>query len=114
MNTLLVVSTASSMKEAHRIARRLIEGRFAACVNIIPGVRSFFYWEEKLCQEKEVLIWIKTVKGKSKKIINEIKSIHSYSVPEIIFLKINGGEKKYLKWVKTMVEMKRTKNIKKY
>lgn len=104
MDALLVISTAGSEKEARRVARNLVEDRLAACVNVIPGISSFFYWEGKLCQEKEALILIKTVDNKSKKIINKIKKIHSYEVPEMIFLRVDGGEKNYLKWLKEIVK----------
>ena len=81
-----------------------MEERLAACANVIPGVRSFFYWEGRLCQEKEALILIKTVNNKARKIMDKIKKIHSYEVPEIIFFRVDMGEKNYLKWVKKMVK----------
>jgi periplasmic divalent cation tolerance protein len=104
MDALLMISTTGSEKEARKIARSLVEERLAACANVIPGVRSFFYWEGRLCQEKEALILIKTVNNKARKIIDKIKKIHSYEVPEIIFFRVDMGEKNYLKWVKKMVK----------
>jgi len=95
-----MLSTAASEKEGRKIAEKLVKERLAACANVIRGVTSFFYWEGKLCQEEEVVILIKTVRGKLKKLMNKIKQIHSYTVPEIIFLKVEGGEKRYLEWVK--------------
>lgn len=96
---IVVISTASSEKEGGKIAQHLVEKKLAACVSVIPRVKSFFYWEGKLCQEKEAMLFIKTVEGKLKRLINEIKKIHSYEVPEIIFLKVDGGEKDYLQWI---------------
>jgi periplasmic divalent cation tolerance protein len=104
MDALLMISTTGSEKEARKIARSLVEERLAACANVIPGVRSFFYWEGRLCQEKEALILIKTVNNKARKIMDKIKKIHSYEVPEIIFFRVDMGEKNYLKWVKKMVK----------
>jgi periplasmic divalent cation tolerance protein len=104
MDALLMISTAGSAKEARKIARNLVEGRLAACVNVIPGVASFFRWKGRLCQEKEALILVKTVNTRVKKIIDKIKEIHSYEVPEIIFFRAVKGEKKYLKWVERMVK----------
>ncbi len=104
MDALLMISTTGSEKEARKIARSLVEERLAACANVIPGVRSFFYWEGRLCQEKEALILIKTVNNKARKIMDKIKKIHSYEVPEIIFFRVDMGEKNYLKWVKRMVK----------
>lgn len=107
MSVLLMISGSGTEKEARKIAKTLVEGRLAACVNIIPRVSSFFYWEGKLCVEKEAMILIKTASKNSKIIINKIKEIHSYKVPEIVFLKVDGGEKNYLEWVSKMVGEKK-------
>jgi len=104
MEALLMISTAGSEEEAQGIARKLVEDRLAACVNVIPGIKSFFDWEGKLCREKEALILVKTVNNKSKEIINRIKKMHSYEVPEIIFLKVDEGERNYLKWLKRTIK----------
>jgi periplasmic divalent cation tolerance protein len=111
MSALLMISTAGSEKEARKIAKELVEARLAACANIIPGVTSLFYWEGKLCQEKEAMILIKTAQGKSTEIKNKIKRIHSYEIPEMLFFRVDAGEKKYLQWVSRMVGGKRKKNI---
>ncbi len=103
MRAFLMISGAPTEKEAEKIAQTLVEGRLAACVNIIPRVNSFFYWEGKLCREKEAMILIKTTSQKSRIIMNKIKKVHSYKVPEIVFLKVDGGEKNYLDWVKRVI-----------
>jgi len=107
MRTVLMISGAPTENEARKIAKILVEGRLAACVNIIPRVNSFFYWEGKFCSEKEAMILIKTTPQKSKIIINKIKEIHSYKVPEIVFLEVDGGEKNYLEWVNKIVGQKK-------
>ena len=104
MYALLMISTTGSEKEARRVARSLVEERLAACANVIPGVCSFFFWKGRLCQEREALILIKTMSRKAKKIMDKIKMIHSYDVPEIIFFRVDRGEKNYLKWVEKMVK----------
>ena len=104
MYALLMISTIGSEKEACRVARSLVEERLAACANVIPGVRSFFFWKGGICEEKEALILIKTMNRKAKKIMDKIKEIHSYEVPEIIFFRVEKGEKNYLKWVEKMVK----------
>jgi periplasmic divalent cation tolerance protein len=111
MSVLLMISTAGSEKEARKIAKKLVEARLAACVNLIPGVTSLFYWEGKLCQDRETMILIKTAGGQCREIINEIKKIHSYEVPEMLFFRADAGEKRYLQWVSRMVGGKRKKNI---
>ena len=104
MDALLMISTAGSMKEARKIARNLVEERLAACANVIPGVSSFFYWKGRLCQEKEALILVKTMNHQAKKIIDQIKKLHRYEVPEVIFFRVDKGEKNYLKWMEKMVK----------
>lgn len=99
-----MISTAGSEKEALKMARILVEERLAACANVIPGMRSFFYWKGRLCREKEALILVKTVNKQGEKIINKIEEVHSYEVPEIIFFRVNKGEKNYLKWVEKKVK----------
>lgn len=99
-----MISTTGSEKEARRVAKSLVEERLAACANVIPGVRSFFFWEGRLCQEKEALILVKTMNSKAKKIMDRIKKIHHYEVPEMIFFRVDKTEKNYLKWVEKMVK----------
>ena len=111
MKTFVVISTAGSEKEGWKIAQQLVEAKLAACVNVIPKVNSFFYWEGQICQEQEVILLIKTIQKRLKKIIKEIKRIHSYEVPEVISLQIDTGEEKYLKWINKMLAGKK---IKKY
>jgi len=110
MKVYLFLSTAGSAREGKKIARHLVNEGLAACVNIIPRISSFFFWEGKLGQEKEVLILGKTEEKKRNKIVNHIKSIHSYSLPEILFLRVDGGEKRYLQWIARMTGKKNKKN----
>ena len=113
MNFFLVLSTAGTEQEGERIGKALVEKKLAACVNLIPGVTSFFFWEGKNSSEQEVLLLIKTSGGRLKEIKREIKRLHSYSVPEVIFVKINGGERRYLDWVGQTVEKRGGKRVKK-
>jgi periplasmic divalent cation tolerance protein len=110
MKVYVFLSTAGSETEGRKIARHLVRGGLAACVNLIPGITSFFSWEGKLAGEKEVLILGKTEGRKLNKIIKQIKSMHSYSVPEILFLRVDGGEKRYLQWVEKMTGKENKKN----
>jgi periplasmic divalent cation tolerance protein len=99
----LVFSTAGSKREGQKIGRSLVEKRLAACVNLISGVSSIFRWEGKLCEEKEVLLLIKTSRRNVKEIINVIHRLHSYNLPEILSVDIRRGDKEYLDWVKKMI-----------
>lgn len=93
----LVISTAST-NESKKIAKTLIEERLAACVNIF-NVASFFEWNDKLEEDAEDLLIIKTVKENTSAIVKRIRDIHSYDLPEIITVPITGGYRGYMRWV---------------
>jgi periplasmic divalent cation tolerance protein len=111
VNVFLFLSTAGSEKEGERIARSLVKEGLAACVNLVPRIQSFFFWEGRLRKEREVLILGKTTRGKLDLIKIKIKDLHSYSVPEILFIEVAGGEEKYLEWVQKMTAKRPKKNI---
>ena len=98
-DAIVVLITVSSREEADRIARRLVEDRLAACVNIVPQVRSLFVWEGKLSQEDEVLLVVKSRRARCEQLAAVVKQLHSYSVPEIIALPVVMGSADYLRWV---------------
>jgi len=105
------ITTVSSSKEGELIAKNLITNNLAACVNIIPKISSFFYWQGKFCGEKEFLLLIKTTGERVKKAMNKIKEGHSYQVPEILFWPVGEVDKDYWQWVKdtTTIQKKRIK-----
>jgi periplasmic divalent cation tolerance protein len=92
-------ATAEDEKEAESIAKALLGKKLAACCNIIPNVKSDFWWKGKLEKAEEVLLIIKTRKGLADEVIEEIKSVHSYEVPAIEFLDISKGNPDFLKWI---------------
>lgn len=96
---LLVLTTAGSGPEARRLARRLVAARAAACVNVVPSIRSFYRWKEKLEEGKESLLIIKTDRKHLAALTRLIRKHHSYELPEIIALPISHGEPDYLQWV---------------
>lgn len=98
MYIVIFVTTANN-EEAGKISRALVENKLAACVNIISGVKSVFWWEGKLDSAEESLLMIKSKKSKLARIIKLVKSLHSYEVPEIIALPIISGDKRYLGWI---------------
>ncbi len=95
----LVLVTVSSVSEGERIANRLVELRLAACVNVVPNLRSFFWWEGKLTEEGEALLLIKTRRGLIDRVVERVKRLHSYQLPEVIALPIIGGSEDYLNWL---------------
>ena len=96
---IVIFITCANKDEAEKIASGLIGAKLAACVNVVPGVESLFWWENKLDRAAEVLLIVKSKKTALTKIIKKVKSLHSYSTPEIIALPIVAGDKDYLKWV---------------
>lgn len=95
----VIMVTASSRRECRKIARRLIEDKLAACVNITQPIQSVYRWEGKIDEGKEFLMFIKTKRDLFQQIRSEIALIHSYHTPEIICLPIIDGSPNYLQWV---------------
>ena len=96
---IVVLVTASSKKEAKKITNVILEKKIAACVNMIPGIKSLFHWKGKIDKASEVLLIIKTRKDLFKKLEKIVKQNHSYAVPEIIALSVVQGSKDYLDWI---------------
>ncbi len=103
-DTVVILVTTPSIDEARKIGNALVEEKLIACANIIPQVESIFYWQDKVCNEKEALMVIKTRKKLIEKIIKRVKALHSYTVPEVIALPIIKGSKDYIKWVKEVTK----------
>ena len=95
----VVMVTASSEEEAEAIGKQIVEEGLAACVNRLPGLRSIFVWQGELCDECEVLLIMKSQRSYVRRIVQRVKELHSYEVPEIIALPIIGGSEDYLKWI---------------
>ena len=95
----VVVLITSTAEEAHKLAEALLTQRKAACVNIVPGVSSLFWWQDKLDSAQESLLIIKTKASLLNEIITLVREVHSYDVPEIIALPIVGGNQDYLEWI---------------
>lgn len=95
----VVFITAGSQEEAQRIARSLVEERLAACVNILPGIRSVYRWKGEIHEDAEVLLTAKTAESMLEPLIQRVKQLHSYEVPEIIALAVVAGSEDYLSWI---------------
>jgi periplasmic divalent cation tolerance protein len=102
--SIVVLVTCASEEEALKIAHSLVEEHLAACVNLIAPVRSIYRWEGKIWDEKEWILLIKTEKKRFQELENKVKSLHSYSVPEIIAIPIVEGSASYLNWVEEMTK----------
>lgn len=100
MESIVVFVTASNEDEAAKISRSLVEAGLAGCVNIVGNVRSIYRWQGKIEDEAEVLMIAKTQRSLFSELSEKVKTLHSYSVPEIIAIPIVEGLQDYLNWLK--------------
>lgn len=96
---IVVLITVADQEEARLISRVLLKQRKAACLNIISAVNSLFWWQEDIDSADECLLVMKTRSVLLDEVVQLVKEIHSYDVPEIIALPIIGGNKEYLEWI---------------
>jgi periplasmic divalent cation tolerance protein len=95
----VVLVTASDRNEAERIAAALVKWKMAACVSILPGIESTFWWEGKIDTAAEFLLLVKTTMDRFPDVEAAVKEYHSYKVPEIVALPIEAGHAPYLRWL---------------
>lgn len=95
----IVLTTCGSAEEAERIAHALVERQLAACVNIVPQIRSVYRWQGKVESASEWLLVVKTTAGKFAGVRDAIRELHSYELPECIAIEIVDGSPEYLKWM---------------
>ena len=98
---LLVLSTCPGSITAKQIAQDLVANDVAACVNVIPGLTSYFKWSHKVESDYEFLLLIKTTSKQLPTVKKRIKSLHPYELPEVIAITIEDGLEEYLRWVET-------------
>jgi len=94
----MVWCTAPDEEAAARIARALVEERLAACVNVLPGVRSTYRWQGAVESAAEVLLVAKTAASRFDALRDRVKSLHPYELPEIVAVKVALGSADYLDW----------------
>jgi len=94
-----VFITVPDQKSAEDIARELVESKLAACVNIIPGLKSFYEWNGELQSDSEVLLIVKTQQQLFNRVRDKVVSLHCYELPEIIAINLSDGLKGYLDWI---------------
>ncbi|MBM3469820.1 MAG: divalent-cation tolerance protein CutA [Armatimonadetes bacterium] len=96
---LVVLVIASSRDEADRVASALVEEGLAACVNVVPGVRSVYRWQGRVERADELLLVVKTTHHHLADLVARVEGLHSYTVPEVLALPIMGGSAAYLDWL---------------
>src|ERR1700751_2073856 len=95
---LLALSTFPDAETARRISNQLVTEKLAACANILPGVESIYRWQGKIENGNETLVFFKLSEDRHSAFQEKLRSLHSYEVPEIIFIKIDNGLPEYLRW----------------
>lgn len=101
---IVVMMTAADADEASRIAELLVNQRLAACVQILPEMRSVYVWQGAVQREREVLLLAKTTRANFDELERKVREIHSYETPEIIAVPVVTGSEPYLKWLTTSCE----------
>lgn len=99
MSALLCLCACPDGDAADRIATALVEERLAACVSVLPGVRSVYRWEGALQRDDEVLLLAKTAPGRLQALIARVAELHPYELPEVIAVESAGGLPAYLDWI---------------
>lgn len=95
----VVLTSVPDAEVGARLARTLIEERLAACVNLVPGVQSFYRWQGRLEESAELLLVVKTRADRSAALAARIQALHPYELPEVLELAASGGSTAYLDWV---------------
>ena len=95
----IVLVTAPDLDTAARLTRTLVEEGLAACGNLVPGVRSIYAWEGRICDDAEVLVVLKTQASRWEALRDRIAALHPYTTPEILALPVLNGHAPYLRWL---------------
>ena len=101
---IVVLTTCGSVEEAEKLARSLVEQRLAACVNVMPSVRSYYRWKDAIESADEYLLLIKSTRGRMDELRASLEKQHSYEVPEVIALPVVDGSPQYLTWWETSLD----------
>lgn len=99
MDTAVVYMTARDREEALRIARTLVEERLVACVNVLAGVTSVYWWEDAVQENREVALIAKTKESLVGAVARRVKELHSYECPCVVSWSIDAGSDVYLDWI---------------
>ncbi len=104
MGATAVITTVGTEDQANLIAREIVARRQAACVNIVPGVRSIYRWKGKVCSDTEFLLIVKTLDSEFEAVAATIRELHSYELPEILTFDVGQGDRSFLEWIATSLD----------
>jgi len=104
MGAIVVVTTVGTEDQANLLAREIVARRQAASVNILPGVRSFYRWKGKICQDSELMLIAKTQEAEFEGLKATIRELHTYELPEILAFTVCQGSQEFLAWIAGSVD----------
>lgn len=104
MRAIVVVTTVGTEEQANLIAREIVARRQAACVNIVPGIRSIYRWKGKICKDGELMLVVKTRESEFEAVTATIRELNSYELPEILSFHVAHGERRFLEWIAGSVD----------
>lgn len=99
MDVLLCLTTCPDPDSAERLAEALVAEHLAACVNLIPGLRSIYRWQDAIQRDAEVLLLIKTTRARYPALQARLPQLHPYELPELVAVEAADGLPAYLRWV---------------
>ncbi len=99
----IVYVTTSGVLESKKIARKLLEEKLAACINIVPNIESIYLWKGEIKEDSESIMVVKTRSELVEEVIKSVEELHSYEIPCIVEITMNNGSKNYLEWVKSEI-----------
>ena len=97
--TLVVLVTAPDAEQAAAIARTLVEEKLAACGNVVPAIRSIYRWGGEVRDDAEALLILKVPAKRLQELSDRVVALHPYEVPEVVALRIEGGNERYIDWI---------------
>lgn len=99
MKAIAVVTTVGNQEQANLIAEELVINHLASCVNILPVMRSVYFWKGRVCDDSELLLIVKTARRYYGAVEATIKELHDYELPEILAFDVAHGERSFLDWI---------------
>lgn len=110
VSALICFCTCPDADSAERIAAALVDERLAACVNILPGVRSVYRWQDQVERAEEVLLLVKTMPDHFHRLKARLLELHPYELPEVIAVETDFAHPDYLLWVAAQTRLDQTRN----
>ncbi|TDA32898.1 MAG: divalent-cation tolerance protein CutA [Hadesarchaea archaeon] len=98
----ILLTTVDGREKAEELARRVVEEKLASCVTVLPGAKSFYFWKGKREEAEELLLLMKTLSPE--KLMERLKELHPYEVPELLVLRASAVSEEYLRWAREVVE----------